>query len=656
MPYYRVQNICQIITETALLLVFLLVPLIIIPVTSEVFEFNKLTLVYTLATLILTSETIRILSSEKPTLKLPPFAITAGAFLLSLLLTTLTSIDPHVSLFGYYGRFHGGLISWIAYSFILLALIQQTPSFIRTTIKITLFSGIFVSSWGILEHLGIDASYWVQDVKFRVFSTIGQPNWLAAFLAMLLPFLFSFYLEAKNRKLATALLALSILFYTCFIFTYSRGGNLGLAAAVLTWVVLIGFKKIKANKLRLALFGTSLAIITILFASSLTSALFRATPHRTVENLQTGDQTAQTRLIVWQGSLDIFLHHPLLGTGLETFGESFYQYRPVAMNHISDFDFLFNKAHNEYLNYLATTGTIGTIAYLMLLINFFYLTIKKLKKEKSLIVVAASSSMVGYLVQNIFGFTVVPLAILFILNLAVVGVENQRLLIIPTLPKQLRRLISIPAIVIAAAFIFLIISIWRADLAYNQGLSAGNSLQSINDFTTATHLNPTEPLYYSELALSYAQAASLIPNTPTAHQDATLAKKYSDLAISISPDERTIWRIRAQVFSTLIPVDYTYKQQAFDAYQKTISLAPTDPRVRTELASYYISQHDQNQAISTLKKALELKSDFIDANISLAQIYFDQGNKLLAQKYLNTAKKTDPKNPTVWSLKEELRQ
>jgi putative inorganic carbon (hco3(-)) transporter len=651
-----IEKSCQIVTETALLMSFIVVPLIVIPVTSEVFEFNKITVVYILSIIILFSELVRLSSQRQPILKLPSFSLTGTIFLLSLLVATITSTDVHVSLFGYYARFQGGFLSWLAYAIILIALFQQNPSFIRTAVKASIFSGLLVSAWGFLEHWGIDASYWVQDVRYRVFSTLGQPNWLAAYLAMLLPFLFSFYIEAKNRKIVTVLLATIVLFYTCFIFTYSRGGNLGLAAAIITWITLIGLKKVLANKLRLITLALTITTITGLFASSLTPLIFRAAPHRTVENLETGDQTAQTRLIVWQGALDIFRHHPITGTGLETFGESFYQYRPVSMNEISDFDFLFNKAHNEYLNYLATTGILGTLAYIALITNFFFLAFKKIKNHRSFLVVAAASSMAGYLVQNFFGFTVVPLALLFLLNLAVVGIESVKTISWKwNSSLTLGFLAPIIAVPLATAMIILIVDLWRADLAYNQGLNSGNSIQSISDFSLASHLNPTEPLYYIELAFSYAQAASYLPNTPTARQDATFAEQYSNLATSISPNERTIWRIRAQALSMLIMVDAKYKSQALMSFQKTVALAPTDPRVRSELANYYLSEGEQGAAISTLKDTLRLKPDFVDATIALARIYLDQGKAELSKKYADLAKKADPNNPAIKSLNQEPR-
>jgi O-antigen ligase len=57
----------------------------------------------------------------------------------------------------------------------------------------------------------------------------------------------------------------------------------------------------------------------------------------------------------------------LFGTGVETFAYAYYFVRPQAHNLTSEWDYLYNKAHNEYLNYFATTGFIGLGTYLLVI-------------------------------------------------------------------------------------------------------------------------------------------------------------------------------------------------------------------------------------------------------------------------------------------------
>ena len=64
--------------------------------------------------------------------------------------------------------------------------------------------------------------------------------------------------------------------------------------------------------------------------------------------------------------------YPLFGTGVETFAYSYNFVRPLTHNLTSEWDYVYNKAHNEYFNYLATTGFIGLISYLFI-DNCFYM-------------------------------------------------------------------------------------------------------------------------------------------------------------------------------------------------------------------------------------------------------------------------------------------
>ena len=107
-------------------------------------------------------------------------------FFASQLVSSLFSIDRHTSLRGYYSRFHGGLLSSLSYLLLYYALVSNLDrKRVLKSLYTLLISALLVSLYGLAEHFGIDAQYWVQDVQNRVFSTLGQPNWLAAWLVAL---------------------------------------------------------------------------------------------------------------------------------------------------------------------------------------------------------------------------------------------------------------------------------------------------------------------------------------------------------------------------------------------------------------------------------------------------------------------------------------
>ncbi|MBF8303332.1 MAG: efflux transporter, family, subunit [Candidatus Dadabacteria bacterium] len=85
-----------------------------------------------------------------------------------------------------------------------------------------------------------------------------------------------------------------------------------------------------------------------------------------------------------KAALEIAKANPIFGTGVETFAYSYYQYRPVEHNNTSEWDFLYNKAHNEYLNYLATTGIVGFVSYISIIVMFLFWNVKRIGFLKTL--------------------------------------------------------------------------------------------------------------------------------------------------------------------------------------------------------------------------------------------------------------------------------
>lgn len=119
-----------------------------------------------------------------------------------------------------------------------------------------------------------------------------------------------------------------------------------------------------------------------------------------------GSESGDIRKIVWKGALGVWRRYPLFGSGVETFAYSYYNFRPAEHNLVSEWDFLYNKAHNEYLNFLATTGIFGLGTYLLLQV---WISIWLLKHNQ----VAFLSGLIALSVSNFFGFSTVPVALLF---------------------------------------------------------------------------------------------------------------------------------------------------------------------------------------------------------------------------------------------------
>jgi putative inorganic carbon (hco3(-)) transporter len=451
---------------------FLVTPFVWTSENYELFEFNKMLFVYGLTIIITAVWLLKMVHRSTLLVNRTPLDIPILLFLGANILSTIFSIDPHTSIWGYYSRSNGGLLSIISYTLLYFALTSNlTKEQVIKLLRFGVLGGVLVALYAIPEHFGVSpscvilqsqlrADCWIQDVQSRVFATLGQPNWLAAYLAMLIFPALYFFLTATTRKLLVIGFGLLVILYMAFTFTYSRGGTLGLLAGLGVFLALLffilssprrrgsssertsvfwipSFEGMTQSTLpylrKISLVLISFLIINILFGSALTRfKLANFTPPSESPTITSGTQlesggseSGAIRLIVWQGALDIFKHYPLLGSGVETFAYSYYQFRPAAHNLVSEWDFLYNKAHNEFLNYLATTGIIGFTTYILMIGTFIvfsikYLVFRKLKNQipdtkYQILVLSLLAAYITYLVQNIFSFSVVIIAVFFYL-------------------------------------------------------------------------------------------------------------------------------------------------------------------------------------------------------------------------------------------------
>ncbi len=682
------------------------VPLVLWPYTSEVFEFNKIVLTYTLTLLIVGVWIIRSTLESKVIFRQTILDIPLLVFIGSQVISTILSIDPQTSFFGYYSRFNGGLLSTICYCLLYWAFVSNF--YFKETKKIILVmiaSGVIVSVGGVLEHFGFFATCvpinisqsqstseyktefnalnldqkfkyifrtncWVQDTQSRVFSTLGQPNWLAAWVAAFIPIVWILMAEEKfdlkNKKYLT-LFSISVLFFFTLIYTKSRSGMLGLAVSAIVFWVLFGWQqKNEITKFYKPFLAICFSILLIILVSgtqwtpSLGDLLFK---HKTLPAeasakagpaLETGGTESGTiRKIVWKGAIQVWQHYPIFGTGVETFAFAYPRYSPAEHNLVSEWDFVYNKAHNEYLNFLANTGVIGLVSYLTL-IGF---TILAMFKTKSTLAIGFLAGYISLLVSNFFGFSVVPTQIQFFLfpAMALSLVNNQEEKVKKDNGKlDLSQKLSIVTIILITSYLLVLISrYWYADYLYATGLfnnTQNKPNMAVGFFKSAIDLEPNQPKYHSDLAGSYANltlAAYNQKDAAKASEYANLALNESQKAIELAPSNTNLKRSRFGIFIMLSTVNRSFLTSARDILITAISEAPTDAKLYYSLGTTYARIGQIDLALDTLKKAIELKSNYRDARLAYAILLTKQNQNLEAKAQLEYILKNIDQNDTI---------
>jgi len=664
---------------------------------------------------------------KRPVFKRTPFDIPIFLFLISQIIATVISLDPHVSLWGYYSRWNGGLFSTITYIILFYAFvsnfftttedkdalrksfIERNPTgitVVKRSLLISIIAGLIAAAWALPSHFGydptclvfrgtFDVSCWTNDFqpKVRIFGTMGQPAWLAGYMSILIPITAGFIISTlrQTKKLLDPRLIFYsltfVIFYLTLLYTGARSGMIGMYISLFILAatyIFLNRKDLKFLKNKFVLIFLIFVILASFFAGvrlpiveKLTFNNFKntiaksstdsensatnQTPEATsaVSSLESGGtNSAQIREIVWRGGLDVWRANPIFGTGVETFAYAYYKHRPVEHNNVSEWNFLYNKAHNEYINYLATTGIFGLLTYLsfvflfifVALINLFNKRIKttkyfgQLKSSTNLnredpLILALLCSFIAILIVNFFGFSVVimniylfliPSFALVYLGLIKQNDENQKDPKVINYPQWAG---VAGLFLLAFAILFYLIKFWIADTNY----ALGTNYNRAQDFQTAYPLLQKavdlrkEPVFEDELAVNKAALAlaaaqqSGSASGEVVRKLATESIATSDKLVTEHPHNIVFLKSRVRILYTLANLDPSFMPAALEAIKKAATLAPTDASVLYNLGVLYGQNGDSTTAAKVLEQTITYKPDYREAHYALALFYHDIG-------------------------------
>lgn len=386
-------------------------PLIITPFAYDHFYYPKILFVY----VVLTYVAIYCWLNKKKT---KPLKLTdtsdkiIGIYLLLITISTLLSQNLETSLWGSKLR-EEGIFAIAAY--ILLFLFSKYY-YKKSNWHIYLFlaSVSLVSLYGIVQYFGFDPIprdpfrlFW----KGRAFSTIGNPNYLGAYLVLALPVgMFSFIQSEKKIILCTTLLI-----YLCLLCTNSRGSWIGF---IISAIFLIYYAyRFGYSKKALLILVSCMAAVTILFNILNNSQLLNRFLtifidfNKFVTKSPDIDRAGSSRIFIWARVIELIKENPIWGIGLENLGSIFSaKYENEILNYFSK-PLIIDKAHNEYLHIAVSTGIPSLITYLTFLGHVLWKAYKKIKNNH--IILPLFCSVIGYLSQAFFSISVVSVAPIF---------------------------------------------------------------------------------------------------------------------------------------------------------------------------------------------------------------------------------------------------
>lgn len=399
--------------EAAWLAAVIVVPLFFNIYSSRIFEPDKITLLRTLALIILAAWIVKLFEEGgvrweriskgdvwwKTVIRLPLIAPVC-ALLLVYLIATIFSVTPRVSLFGSYQRLQGTYttFSYIVIFFAMVVNLRRRAQ-VERLIGAAIIASLPVSLYGILQRNALDPIPWGGDVTARIASNMGNSIFVAAYLIMVFPLTALRIVEAFEALLtdrgklapnfvrATGYVFILALQTIALYYSGSRGPWLGWAASlVFIWLGLSLIWKTRwltiAGVVGALLAGAFLVILNIP-NGPLASLSERPEFGRLGQLLNTESRTGKVRSLIWLGASELVLPHeplgfpdgskdalnftrPLIGYGPESMYVAYNRFYPPELTQVEKRNASPDRSHNETWDSLVITGIAGVAVYLTL--------------------------------------------------------------------------------------------------------------------------------------------------------------------------------------------------------------------------------------------------------------------------------------------------
>ena len=250
-----------------------------------------------------------------------------------------------------------GALNYISLSILMLAAaVFLRIKNIKRIYLVTFFTAFIVVGYGLLQSFGKDFIEWNNPYN-AVISTLGNPNFSAAIMAVLATVVFGPALNSSYnyfvRLMSFSLTGL--LLYTIYK-SGARQGLIAFAIGIGTYTAIFIYSK---NR-KLGFFTIASGIV-ISFISVLGMLQIGPLTHLLYK------QSVTVRGYYWRAGFEMLRDNPIFGVGLDRYGAYFKQYREPSYSLNYGFDITSTNAHNVPIQIFATGGIFLGISYLTLL-------------------------------------------------------------------------------------------------------------------------------------------------------------------------------------------------------------------------------------------------------------------------------------------------
>jgi O-antigen ligase/Flp pilus assembly protein TadD len=498
---------------------------------------------------------------------------------------------------------------------------------------------VMMAVYGLLQSLGIDFIPWETNFSFRAASTLGNPNFLAGHMVLVIPMVIALIAGARGGARA-ALVFSAVILTAALIVSQTRGAYIAFGVSVLMLFILLnvfdreGIRKY--SKILIVCFAALVIGIAGYFVIN------KKAGSRLMDIITLKDESAHIRMSLWKNTMYMIRENFLLGSGAGNFPVkySYYQSKALDFSYYKDSDFYMSgHAHNDYLQFLAEYGAPGAGCMFLFLGLIFYTGLRALSAgtgSKYLIAGALSSAsgMMAHAFFN-FPFIIVPTAAAFYAIAATASVEQDDYDIddreIKTAGSAITAVLAI--VFLACAVIF----------AQNLLSSAFLRAAKEND-----HFNrQQQAMEYASLAVEADpwNEGNYFFNGILLEKNGEMERAYNNYKKVYDMDPGS-WEAGNAVFSY-----YASKGQqagALEAGENLLKMSPYSIKAIKACGYAYYINSKYDKAIELYERALQDRPDNYDLLYHLSAVYGATGNEQKAAEYSLRAIAASPDNAGAW--------
>jgi len=336
-----------------------------------------------------------------------------------MLVSTFMGVDFNLSMWGDVERMLGAF--HILHFFVLYLIIITV--FTKKIDWLILFTVSFaVSSLLSLDVLGASSGY----------GSIGNVAYVAGYLIFNIYFGALLFLHTKNTALRFlyffVIALMTYVLYATNVAGAYVGLSLGFVFAVFLYMVL--GKNVKYRIMAIASSVILLFLVIGFFSLNKDSGLIKSNNflYKVRSEISFSKATFQTRLISWRGGIKDLKNHPLLGVGHGNYAYIFDKYFDPTFYDYTRGETYFDRAHNNIIDIVSTTGILGLLTYLSIFVAIAYYLIRGYRKDyinlREFVILA--SLFTAYFIQNLAVFDSFPTYQMLMISLGYVYWLNKK--------------------------------------------------------------------------------------------------------------------------------------------------------------------------------------------------------------------------------------